>query len=352
MKCVFVILTIVAICFCTSPYSNASNESWEQYFYISEEEQELFIKDTEAPLLWEIIKQDIAPHNAEMDLSRAFVVYLVGDTHPEHYESLLDDTNFEGFPYYFCADSSRYVIIPAFADSIPKVGVSFWNVYPGKKELFTKEEEETLGGGPICLYTYKNEYDGTLFWGTVFDGDNEINLIYKGAETAYNTVKNTGATINNIRLVCYYKKMIRNYYYLITVEEEFGGYIYDCTRNELITFEDFAEKLRSGSWPPVTPAPTRTPFWTPRPSSTSSISAPNTQTIATPTLSKTETATPSAGETAAPALTATAALFPSSSSAPEESAGSTVLIVIGAALVIAAAGAAGWAAFRKKKGGE
>ena len=197
-----------------------------------------------------------------------------------------------------------------------------------------------MGGGPICLYTYKNEYDGTLFWGTVFDGDNEINLIYKGAETAYNTVKNTGATINNIRLVCYYKKMIRNYYYLITVEEEFGGYIYDCTRNELITFEDFAEKLRSGSWPPVTPAPTRTPFWTPRPSSTSSISAPNTQTIVTPALSKTATVTPSVGKTAAPALTATASLLPSPSSAPGQSAGEKVLVALGIVLACAVLGAA------------
>ena len=330
-----------------------TEEPWEKYFYITKEEQELLLKDQDYPQLWKRIEEDIAPYDAELDLSKAFSIY---DTWPNdywpvgpYYKFAIDEVNFEGVPDYFQGGSARYVIIPAFSDAVPKAGVSFLNGFQGRMELLTPEEKEEMAGGTLSLYSYKDDYILSTFWGTVFEGDGELNSIYNGAEAAYNAVKNTGATIKNIRLVSY---AADNMYYVIPVEEKVGGYVYDYVRDKLNTFEEFAGMLKGGKWPDTTTTPSTTPTPTPTPTVSRTPFQPMTTTpTATPRPSGTGIAprpTASAGSG-----TETAAVSPTASpTVPGPKKAELTWLIPVVVLCGAAAGGIAWAAIaagKKKK---
>ena len=359
-----VLIVIVAIMLTFASNSAVKAASWEKCFILDKNSLDIkLMSDEDDPWSDSDIRDDlvkefkVSSDEIEYDYSSAFVQWEIlhnynvpfDEWYPEWRDSQSSGAwqeNYDGMPYYL--NSERHIMLPVIIGGERKAIVEVYNSRPGLDE-FPQPSDGLLGGGPTVLYS-----DWLCGFFT-----SSLDEYYIFAEEAYNAVTAQGATVKKIIYTCGWPDesmyMGISSIYAVTVEDECKGYMYNVKTDQLFTFDEFHTILMNGSWPfsvEIMPTATRTPFWTPRPSSTSSISAPNTQTIATPTLSKTATATPSAGETATPALTAAASLFPSSSSAPEQNTGSAVLIVIVGVLVIAAAGAAGWAVFRKKKGKE
>ena len=362
LKWLSVIYLLIFIFIC-SPAVMAENaqEEWMPYvFSLQSNAQDWnriidpsnFNKDTVEYLL----KEEGYSYTYEeitFDYSQAYTIYeyydvgLISNIQSSWEEQDIFYFSVDGIPYM---NGQRYVCIPMYVEErlIGIATLADWvNGDPNRMTPHHPSGEYPSGGDGYDLGP--SEIGG----GIRFIDGSDWEPDWKYAPEAYAAAKEMGLKVRNIVVdfnpICF-----------IVTDNEYDLHIYDAVDKKIYTFGEFIQMCRDGSWPHHSPistsavssSSTRTPFWTPRPSGTASISAPNTQTIATPTFSKTPTATPSAGETAAPVLTATASLFPSSSSAPEQNTGSTVLIVIGGVLVVAAAGAVGWAVFRKKKGKE
>ena len=341
--------------------SEVKAASWEKCFMLDENSLDIrLMSDEDNPWSDSDIRNDLVKEfkvsndEIEYDYSRAFIQWDVsldyGGSFDEWNKKWREAQssgawreNYDGMPHYAFAD--RYIMLPVIIGGERKAIVPVFNSYPGL-ETFPQSSDGALPGGTNFLYS-----DWLCGFYT-----SSLDEYYIFAEEAYNAVTAQGATVKKIIYTCGWPDesmyMGISSIYAVTIEDECKGYMYNAKTDQLFTFDEFHTILMNGSWPfsvEIMPTSTRTPFWTPRPSGTSSISAPNTQTIVTPALSKTATVTPSVGKTAAPALTATASLFPSPSSAPGQSAGEKVLVALGIIFACAALGLAVFAAIKNRK---
>ena len=332
--------------------SEVKAASWEKCFILDENSLDIrLMSDEDDPWSDSDIRNDlekefkVSSAEIEYDYSRAFVQWEIlhnyyvpfDEWYPEWRGSQSSGAwqeNYDGMPYYL--NSERHIMLPVIIGGERKAIVEVYNSRPGLDE-FPQPLDGLLGGGPTVLYS-----DWLCGFYT-----SSLDEYYIFAEEAYNAVTAQGATVKKIIYTCGWPDesmyMGISSIYAVTIEDECKGYMYNAKTDQLFTFDEFHTILMNGSWPfsvEIMPTSTRTPFWTPRPSSIASISAPNTQTIVTPAPSKTATVTPSVGKTAAPALMATASLFPSPSSAPGQSAGEKVLIALGIIFACAVLGAA------------
>ena len=306
------IAAVLLFSLCIVPVvADESDEGWEQYFFLPENSRD--IKRMDKDINWNEVKQDLQQYDAQLDFSKAYICYTgyINNTPGEDYKYNSERATYDGVPEYW---GERIIIIPAYSNKKLIIGANFWDISPSLEEAPIYSEPV---GGFETLFLYQGL---TINAGEVYKN-------YVGAEKAYETVQKTGASIKKI-MASY---QINNVYFLVTVDDECGGYIYNYTTDKLYTFEEFTNGLARGDWPTPEPTPTPTPTPTPRPSRTMATPSP---TVVTPT------ATPSAGETATPVLTATASLWPAPSSAPGQNTGGTALIALGIVFACAALGLA------------
>ena len=345
--CIIAVLMLFLCSLCIMPISAEENdESWKQYFFLPENGQEINmlinIADKYDELGCEGLEEYIGYYwfrgrDIELRWSEAYTVYVDGG----YTGSDPMDYTYNDIPRYF---DLRYIYIPFYSGDEFE-GVAYFRILSDNVNGKTYRFAYVIHAFPTLPYTtpmWEEDYTE----GPPYYVDND----YTRVEKAYNTVKSLGVQIKGIYALSKGGDVFGDDKYIITVEADCRGYVYNYTTDRLYTFDEY---IKSAVTTPQ-PTPTSTPAPTPTPTVTRTPFQPMTT---TPTVTPRPSGT---GIAPRPTVSAgfgteTAAVSPTvSPTVPGPKKAELTWLIPVVVLCCAAAGGIVWAAIsaRKKKAGK